>query len=364
VKGSGDGGTGRASERFSQAGERVSQAARDLTTRLAGTRGEDAIIDVTMLGTTGVGKTTLLASMYECFDRTVGSTDLSVRPDHATSVQLQRALSVLRSVPRDLEVKHFLRGTGEFREYLFGVGRRGRPPTFELRFNDYPGRFLADASLAADLSASLELRMNRADVVVVAIDVPALVELGGRYHDLVNVPQIVTDTIKRMLEQDTPRLVILAALKCERYVETEAGSRELAKQIAESYAGLLNYIGAPGDMQSRVACVLTPVQTIGSVVFSRVEPGPTGPVFHYRARRVGASYQPADTDQPLRYALSFIVNKYRASQRGLLQGWWERFIGTDAALVAAVDAFAAGCKTEGGFMILKDHPLLQPWHRR
>jgi hypothetical protein len=183
------------------------------------------------------------------------------------------------------------------------------------------------------------------------------------YHDMVNVPQLVTDTIKRMLEKDTARLIIMAALKCERYVDTEAHARLLAKQISDSYAGLLSYIGSPGDVQSRAACVLTPVQTIGSVIFSRIEPTATGPIFHYRARRVGARYEPMDTDQPLRYALSFIVNKYRDSQRGLLKAWWEQFIGTDAALVAAVDSFAAGCKADGGFMILKDHALLQPGRR-
>jgi Double-GTPase 2 len=348
-----------------RAGERAVQAAREFGTRLVGARGEDAIIDVTMLGSTGVGKTTLLASMYDCFDRTIGSTDLAMRPmDMATSAHLQKALTTLRGIPRDLTVQHALQGTGVFREYQFGVGRKGRPPTFALRFNDYPGKLLADASIPADLSAKLEARMDRADVVVIAVDVPALVERDGMYHDLVNVPQIVTDTIKRMLEKDTTRLIILAALKCERYVETEAQARLLAKQISDAYRGLLSYIGSPGDVQSRSACVLTPVQTLGSVVFSRIEPTATGPIFHYRARRIGARYEPADTDQPLRYALSFIVNKYRASQRGLLKAWWEQFVGTDAALVAAVDSFADGCKTDGGFMILKDHVLLQPGRHR
>jgi hypothetical protein len=348
-----------------RAAERAAQAARELTARLAGVRGEDAIIDVTMLGSTGVGKTTLLASMYDCFDRTIGTTDLAVRPmDRATSAQLHRALNTLRSIPQDLTVQHHLQGTGDFREYQFGVGRKGRPPMFTLRFNDYPGRLLADINIPVDVSAKLEERMSRADVVVIAIDVPALIERDGMYHDLVNVPRLVTDTIKRMLEKDTTRLIIMAALKCERYVGTEAKARILAKQISDAYADLLNYIGSPGDVQSRAACVLTPVQTIGSVVFSLIEPTANGPVFHYRARRVGARYEPIDTDQPLRYALSFIFNKYRTSQRGLVKTWWEQFIGTDAALVAAVDSFAAGCKADGGFMVLKDHALLQPGHHR
>ncbi len=249
-------------------------------------------------------------------------------------------------------------GTGEFREYRFGVGHRGGKPLFTLRFTDYPGKYLISPGTPDE--EKLQRALIRADVVLLAIDVPALVEQRGRYHDLVNQPLTVTAEVKRMLDEDTSRLVILAPLKCERYVDTAAGAQRVADRISEEYAPLLNYIGA-GAVRSRVGCVLTPVQTIGSVVFSEVEEKTPGqPVFHFRSRRVGAVYGPVDTDQPLRYALRFIVNKYRTSQRGQLRTIWQQVMGTDAALVAAMDEFSAGQPTGQGFMVLQDHPFLQP----
>ena len=38
-------------------------------------------LQITMLGPTGVGKTTLLTAMYEQFERNIGSTDLQLTPD-------------------------------------------------------------------------------------------------------------------------------------------------------------------------------------------------------------------------------------------------------------------------------------------
>jgi hypothetical protein len=83
-------------------------------------------------------------------------------------------------------------------------------------------------------------------------------------------------------------------------------------------------------------------------------------VFTYRSRNPGATYQPVDTDKPLRYALRFIVNKYRLSERKLFRGIWEQVFGTDIALVAAVDNFSAGCKIDDSFKVLQPHEFLQP----
>jgi len=38
-------------------------------------------LQVTMLGPSGVGKTTLLTAMYDQFEKTVGATNLQLTPD-------------------------------------------------------------------------------------------------------------------------------------------------------------------------------------------------------------------------------------------------------------------------------------------
>ncbi len=76
-------GNDRAAGRMNAARNRADKrikAAKIAVEQVLGKRGEAAIIDVTMLGAVGVGKTTLMASMYERFDRVIGTTDLAVRP--------------------------------------------------------------------------------------------------------------------------------------------------------------------------------------------------------------------------------------------------------------------------------------------
>jgi hypothetical protein len=60
-------------------------------------------------------------------------------------------------------------------------------------------------------------------------------------------------------------------------------------------------------LRDKVACVVTPVQTVGTVVFSRIEQRNNNPHFHFRKISHDAEYQPKDSDQPLLYILSFIL---------------------------------------------------------
>jgi hypothetical protein len=315
---------------------------------------EDAIIDVTMLGASGVGKTTMLASMYRSFREVVGTTDLAVvASDRATSARLQDYLIRLRSLPQELRVKP-TPGTEDVHEYLFDVGRRGKKPLFALRFTDYPGNFLTQPGLGtAEDDQKIQRAFNRADVVVVAIDMAALMELNGEYHEHINNPDVITDIIFRMLQEDRSRLIILAPLKCEKYVGRTGDAEEMAKRIEEAYRPLLTYIRS-GELRTRIACVLTPVQTIGSVVFSRIELDNGKPTFVFRTKQQNAQYEPQDADQPLSYLMKFIVGKYRATG-GVLKIGWLKIIGADTTLVNAMQEFSGRCKTGGGFTVLQDH---------
>jgi hypothetical protein len=337
------------------AGEAVRIGAQVLTGE---TGDSDNIIDVTMLGSTGTGKTTLLASIYDQFDMVIGETDLAIVPEELTSVKLQEYIDGLSSLPGEIQLVGGLEGTAEIREYEFGVGRRGNPPLFKLRFTDYPGKYLMNAG--TEDGEKLQRALIRADVVLVAIDTPALMEREGKYHEMVNRPRVVIDQLKRILIEPTPRLIILVPLKCERQLSTPDGARKLTQAITRRYAPLLNYIGA-GDLRERVGCVLAPAQTLGSVLFSRITENEGNPVFHYRSLSRDASYRPVDTDQPLRYALRFVVNKYRTDERGIFRRLVQKIFKTDAALVAAVDQFASGCKANDSFKVLQDHSYL---HRR
>lgn len=49
-------------------------------------------VKITMLGPSGVGKTTLLTAMYEQFESNIGKTNLQLTPDEESSAILQETL--------------------------------------------------------------------------------------------------------------------------------------------------------------------------------------------------------------------------------------------------------------------------------
>jgi hypothetical protein len=231
-------------------------------------------------------------------------------------VRLQEYIDSLRRLPLHIQTGGGIEGTGEIREYQVTIGRRNGRQMLAIRFTDYPGKYLMGASSNED--GRVQRALTRSDVIMVAIDTPALMEQDGRYHNLVNMPRVVMDQLKSILAANASRLIVLVPLKCERYLGTHEDARRLTSAVTESYATLLSYIAA-GALHSRVGCVLAPAQTIGSVVFNAITDTCDGPVFHFRAAGANASYQPVDTDQPLRYALRFIVSKHLTDMRPALK---------------------------------------------
>ena len=68
-------------------------------------------LKITMLGSRGVGKTSLLTAMYDQFANNIGKTDLLLTPDEESSAILQERLIELKSLLDDFESKGGIRAT-------------------------------------------------------------------------------------------------------------------------------------------------------------------------------------------------------------------------------------------------------------
>ncbi|MFF0445176.1 hypothetical protein ACFYT4_01950 [Streptomyces sp. NPDC004609] len=325
-------------------------------------KAEKYVLDVCMLGPRGAGKTSLLASMYAQYTQVIGATDLDLTPVGDTAVKLSDAVAVLESLSRSVQVRDGVAGTEriDLHRYDIGVGRKNKNPRFTLRFTDYAGELLRDLSSEA-VGQKVRRTLQDSQVIVLAVDAPALVARDGLYHHRINQPHLMYERIKEILREDhRPRLLVVTPLKGEKYLAGPHGAKELAEQVRAGYQPLFAHLAHP-EIRPRIGCVLVPVQTTGSIVFSSTTESQDGTVqFHYRSRSPGAPYRPVDTDQPLRYALRFVINVYRRERRGTWREMMEQAFRTDRALEAAIAQFTAGTRTGAGIQVLQDHPYLHP----
>ena len=326
-----------------------------------GKKAPEQTLKITMLGSRGVGKTSLLAAMYDQFDKIIGQKNLQLTiPDDANRAILDQRLTELKNVVgKSIKVTDGIRGTGSPRSFFLDLGKTGASPFLRLQFQDYPGGYMNESEATPEQLKSVENFIRESAVVLVAINTPPLIENKGEWHEYFNQPERVRKLFKKAYQNlDSPRLVILAPVKCESYVQNDKDANELLKQIRERYATLLDFFSAD-ELLSKVAVVVTPVQTVGSVIFSRVENNDGTPYFYFRKGDSSDQYQPKDSEQPLRYILRFLLRLHLEKRRVPILHSMLNFLGRDTVLKEAVSDFSNGCKTTGGFSVLQGANLLR-----
>lgn len=311
-------------------------------------------LKVAMLGPRGVGKTSLLTAMYERFASSIGGIDLQLIPDDESSAILGERLIELKSLPDNFEPKGGIKMTEDPRPFIFELGRKGKSPSLKLNFCDYPGEYL----LSLEKKQFIKQLLVDSVAVLVAIDAPALMERKGRWNEMINRPQQVTEFFRKAYQElDSPRLVIFAPVRCEKYMQNERLSLDLVQRIKEDYKGLLDLFASEA-LLSNVAVVITPVQTLGSVIFSRVEMKNEEPHFLFHKIGHDARYSPKDSEQPLRYLLRFLLKIHLNNRSWGLFNFLRDIFGMDDHLINAVKSLSLGCKSSGGFTVLQGESLL------
>jgi double-GTPase-like protein len=317
------------------------------------------VMDIVMLGPRGVGKTSLLASLYDQFSTVVGESPLELSiSDSKTRNLLQAYREDLRRFARGGSARDAgIVGSSNLREFLLGLGTQGRrPPQMTLRFTDFPGGLLNADDSHPD-RAKLNATLPRAGAVFIAVDSPVIMERDGQYNDVVNQPEHVLEFVKDTRAGFGDKLVVIVPLKCEKYAASPAGMRELAVQVKKHYQPVVDSLASSETPPAGV--VLATVQTVGSMHFSRFEQSSDGFREVYRLHRLDATYSPQDTDQPLRWLLRFAVNGFMARDKTFREkfgDWWNE---TDLKLTEALRQFGADCKKGEGFEVLHHHEFLE-----
>jgi hypothetical protein len=285
---------------------------------------------ITMLGPGGVGKTSLLTAMYDRFDATLDAMNLQFVPDSETAAILTEKLGQLKSLTDEFEATGGLEKTENTNSFRFGIGMPGKKSFLKLQFIDYPGEFMHSDSTKEE-KKWVEDSIAESVAVLVAIDAPVLMEGKGKWHELINRPTQIKILFQNVFQNlQTPKLVIFAPVKCEKYLRSESESEQLIKRIREDkdYQRLFKLFDSE-SLKDKIVSVITPVQTVGSVVFSRIEEKEKKPYPYFYFRKIShdAMYSPQDCEQPLLYLLRFILNLEMKNRKeswfllGFLREW-------------------------------------------
>ncbi len=281
---------------------------------------------ICMVGPRGVGKTSVVTSMYHCHKDAVMGTNMFITPDGDTSVilnskrqELQQLFSGLHSKDERLK-EGGIPGDAGVTKFGFRYGLVNDKINIGMEIVDYPGEFLISEP------ETVAGYINEADVVMIVIDTPCLMEEDGRYNSGKNACGLVMDFIMKHLARENEKLVLFVPLKCEKYY-ADGTIDEVTERIQEVYNPLITFLRDRENehgLHKKICCAITPIQTLGSVVFDGFETDADGSVkeimsrtgdpvplrVHYRYSSVAPEYSPQDCAQPLYYLLSFFTGQY------------------------------------------------------
>lgn len=266
-------------------------------------------ITITMVGPTGVGKTSLLAAMYGELEKELHSIGCSFSMDPGpTTKSINERLRELKDVAtgngmRVQSGEGIGRGVDK-REYIFelDVGDGGEPEA-RLRFVDMPGGWYT----AEGNYQEADKELGESQVSFLAVDAVALMEQPsqacnglGKFHEKLNSPDYIKEAYKRALKHlRDDHVIIIALIRSETYVRN-GKTKELMKKVKDAYGEMIGYLKINGNQIQAYACY---VETIGSIVFHRFNLEENGDLASVEYRRVkDKGYSPSRCAVPLRIA--------------------------------------------------------------
>ena len=273
----------------------------------------------TMLGPRGSGKTSMLACMNRLFeDLLPGSFYPS---DRKTYASLEDAYEILEteanSSKRQYNVK-VLAGDREIKRFDFTI--KGKKDSIPVTFYDFPGGFIGRNANEEDYNEVVNI-VKRSAAVIVAIDTPYIMENDGEYIKYAAIRDI-EQMLKKGLEDDKQeKLILLVPIKCEKYTETWDGRQALKVAVKHAFERTL-LMAESEQYKGRVAIAMLPIHTIGNVKFSRFNFFDGDKMEQVFMKKAGQRFKPEHTDQPLRYALSFLLEQFKKKREG--GSWWEQ----------------------------------------
>lgn len=266
-------------------------------------RKEPPTLSMCMMGPRAVGKTTVMASVLaESTERFTG-TRIYMKSANSNASRLISYREELSYAIENRDVSQ-LPATGEEADFRFDLGLIGKRPTVAVSIKDFPGEYLTKEP------EKVSNYMAEANVVLVAIDTPYLMEEEGLYNDEKNMPALVKEFLKEHSSQLSNKLVLFVPLKCERWFH-EGNIEMVTKQVINMYGDLADFFSS-----NNTASFVTPILTLGGMEYDKMEDNTTllgnmSKIASYRIYEKNPTYSPLFCSQPMYYLLTYVAHFYQ-----------------------------------------------------
>ena len=305
-------------------------------------------LDVALLGPSGVGKTSLLAVMHHVFCVTTNLTDLTLRPDPEAEAKLIKHYNSLKLLVESFSTSGSkgVRGTAVPQDFEFQLERKrrflGNQEPLNLKFIDVPGGYLSNPAMKDKRDYYVDLVANSGATIIV-VDTLALMHSKGRFNEQRNQVKEVSSLVKDAFDKSSTesKLLIFVPIKCETALQEGKDPQDLHNDLKSVYDNLLREYLLPKALN--VAVVVTPVKTVGSIIYNGYEVDGYGGIKDWDLRKTSedAPMKPEYADEPLRFLLRFFICQYLCRQQGTMLGGFNDFLGGNEDLKEAIRKFAA-----------------------
>ena len=260
-------------------------------------------LSMCMFGARGVGKTSVMTAIFDDTQSVNGlaRTKLVMSAKSETRDYLKEKKYELQSVFEDrTELTNAgIAPNNAANTFNFEIGLFGKKPCIDFTVTDYPGEFIKSNSSFVDET------INKSSAIFIAIDTPYLMEENGKYNEEKNQVSLICEYLEKNIGVIEDKLILLVPLKCEAYFHANRMD-EVNSKVKNAYKKIIELF----EDKPNVAIAITPILTMGDVVFDRFEYKDGLHVACYKFRTANAEFTPMFCVQPIYYLLSFVVGQY------------------------------------------------------
>ncbi len=227
-----------------------------------------AQFEVVMIGNTAVGKTSMLAALFNELEsyNLVGPVQLDLTNEESlrvaeqtrkmqSQIEAQKPFTTL-SLALDRTLLDFVEHKADF--------KINQKKQHGVLFTDTRG------GMTGELDKRLVKRINEAFGVYCVIDASVLMECPESVNDKFNCPSFVKKILKPVYtdgDNKQPRFVAFILTKCEKYMSSDKGKKELMEQFHKHYDSV---VGMLKKVSNAPNCYVLAIQTMCCVEYYKL----------------------------------------------------------------------------------------------